>query len=333
MKNILVIGLGSMGKRRVRCLQALGYTNIVGFDLREDRRNEAHEKYAIETIKSLDDTFFSDVDAIIISTPPDQHTPYAKLAIDHGKPAFIEASVILEDVMEIKSYNKNNTFLAPSCTLRFHPMIKDITSIIKGGKYGKVTNFSYHSGQYLPDWHPWEKVTEFYVSKRETGGGREIVPFELTWIVDTIGWPIDVKGLFAKTIDFGPDIEDSYAFVLKYNGMIGTIVVDVAARYATRSLIINLELGQIQWRWDEGCFRLFEVESNRWIKYNQPEVYAAEGYNKNIGEGMYIEEVKSFINGIISPSSYPNSIDDDIKVLEILNKIEQSDGGFSHELQ
>jgi predicted dehydrogenase len=326
--KFLVIGLGSMGKRRVRCLQALGYGNIFGFDLRADRRKEAKEKYSIETIESLENISLSEFNAFIISTPPDQHSPYAKLAIDYGKPAFIEASVIMEDVLDIKSYNKNNTFLAPSCTLRFHPVIKDITLIIKEGKYGRVTNFSYHSGQYLPDWHPWENVNDFYVSNRATGGGREIVPFELTWIVDTIGWPIDAKGLFEKTIDFGSNIEDSYAFVLKYEGMIGSIVVDVAARYATRSLIINMELGQIQWRWDEACFNLYEVESNRWIKYNQPEVSAAAGYNRNIGEGMYVEEIKSFIDGIKTSSLYPNSIDDDIKVLEILNKIEESDGGF-----
>ncbi|MBK7627802.1 MAG: hypothetical protein IPJ16_11550 [Bacteroidales bacterium] len=110
--------------------------------------------------------------------------------------------------------------------------------------------------------------------------------------------------------------------------MVGSILVDVAARYATRSLIINMELGQIQWRWDEACFHLYEVESNRWIRYDQPEVSAESGYNKNIGEGMYIEEIESFINGINSPETYPNSINDDIKILEILNKIENSDGGF-----
>ncbi|MBK7627803.1 MAG: Gfo/Idh/MocA family oxidoreductase [Bacteroidales bacterium] len=154
--NFLVIGLGSMGKRRVRCLQSLGYSDIVGFDNREDRRKEAQVKYNIKIIDSINGIFFSDFDAFIISTPPDQHTPYLKMAIDHSKPAFIEASVLLEEVKEINLYNKNNTFLAPSCTLRFHPMIKDITKIVKEGKYGKVTNFSYHSGQYLPDWHPWK---------------------------------------------------------------------------------------------------------------------------------------------------------------------------------
>ena len=43
--RFLVIGLGSMGKRRVRNLQALGHRNVAGFDPHVDRRNEAADKY------------------------------------------------------------------------------------------------------------------------------------------------------------------------------------------------------------------------------------------------------------------------------------------------
>lgn len=317
-----------MGKRRVRCLQALGHTQIVGFDPRQDRQQEASQKYGIETIGTLDGVDFSDFTAFVISTPPDYHTPYAKLAIDCGKPAFIEASVLLDDVKQIEQHNTNGTFIAPSCTLRFHPMIKDITSIIRGNKYGKVCNFTYHSGQYLPDWHPWEEVNEFYVGNRPTGGGREIVPFELTWIVDTIGWPLSVKGIFEKTIDFGAQIEDTYAFTLKYADKAGAMIVDVASRYAVRNLVINLEKAQIQWRWDDGFFRIYEVDNSRWITYNQPEMTSAAGYNKNIGEQMYIDEIAHFIGGFIGTHKYPNTITDDIRILEILNQIENSDGGF-----
>ena len=46
----LVIGLGSMGKRRVRCLQTLQIKDIIGFDLREDRRLEAKNKYGGDCI-------------------------------------------------------------------------------------------------------------------------------------------------------------------------------------------------------------------------------------------------------------------------------------------
>ena len=42
--KFLVIGLGSMGKRRVRNLQYLKAGEIIGFDLREDRCQETEKK-------------------------------------------------------------------------------------------------------------------------------------------------------------------------------------------------------------------------------------------------------------------------------------------------
>ena len=38
--QVLVVGLGSMGKRRIRNLIKLGFKNIIGFDPRLDRRVE-----------------------------------------------------------------------------------------------------------------------------------------------------------------------------------------------------------------------------------------------------------------------------------------------------
>ena len=52
--KFLVIGLGSMGKRRVRNLNTLGYNEVAGFDVREDRCLEAAEKYNIKTFPEID---------------------------------------------------------------------------------------------------------------------------------------------------------------------------------------------------------------------------------------------------------------------------------------
>jgi predicted dehydrogenase len=326
--KFLVIGLGSMGKRRIRCLKALGFQDIIGFDTRQDRLKESENLYNIQPVSDLKEGLLQEVDAVIISTPPDLHNQYLKLALKFGKPAFVEASVLIEHVAEIIKSNTNNIFIAPSCTLRFHPVIKDIKDIVSSGKYGKITNFSYHSGQFLPDWHPWENVKDFYVSKRETGAGREIVPFELTWIVETLGWPADVIGVFGKTLDVGAAIDDTYAFLMDYQTYFGSVVVDVAARVATRNLILNLERAQLLWNWDEGELKLFEADTKRWITFSQPESPVAAGYNKNIIENMYIEEIDAFVKGIENPDYYPNSMNNDLRVLELLDKIEKSYGGF-----
>lgn len=323
--RFLIVGLGSMGKRRIRCLKALGYKDIIGFDLRKDGKKEAEEKYNIKTIDNIEILNFDEIDSVIISTPPDKHNEYIRLAIEKKKPTFVEASVILDGLEELNSLAKiKKVFIAPSCTLKFHPAIKDIKNMVKSGKYGKVTNFSYHSGQYLPDWHPWESVKDFYVSKRETGGCREIVPFELTWIVEIVGFPKNITGLYGKTMDVGADIDDTYVISMDFGGIYGNMTIDVVSRYATRSLILNLEYGQIVWRWDENVVKLYDAINQRWIYYHYPEGQAMEGYNKNIIENMYVEELKSFIDAIINgEGKFPNSLDEDIKVLKLLHKIEE----------
>ena len=322
--NFLIIGLGSMGKRRIRCLKALSFDNhITGFDIRPDRRNEARDLYKISVIEDINKISLTDFDCLIISVPPDKHSEYIRIAIKNKIPAFVEASVNIEGLEELNQLAKKaDVFIAPSCTMLFHPAIKDIKRILRSGEFGKITNFSYHSGQYLPDWHPWEKVSEYYVSKRETGGGREIVPFELTWIVDLIGFPEKVTGFFGKTTDVGADIDDTYVISMDFGICLGTLTVDVVSRFASRSLILNLEKAQILWNWNEHQIKIYDAINQRWISYQHPEGTSVTGYNKNIIDDMYIEELKSFIDCVMNKQTYPNSLDKDIAVLTILNRVE-----------
>lgn len=332
--KFLVIGLGSMGKRRIRCLKKLGFNEIIGYDIKHERISEAKENYNISVI---DDVYkINYVDAVFVSTPPDKHKEYVIWAIDNKFNVFIEASVLLKDSIYIKEYlgKKNySVIVAPSCTLKFHPVINEIKEIVIEGRYGKVVNFSYHSGQYLPDWHPWEDIKSFYVGKRETGGAREIVAFELCWITDILGFPIDVKGFFDKTVDLGVNIDDTYVFTVKFSNpkILGTIIVDVTSRYATRNLIMNLEEAQIRWDWNNNYFELFDAVKKRFILYYQPKGENYIGYNKNIIEDMYVTETKAFIDSITLSIPFPNSIDNDIKILDLLKRIEDSDGGFERE--
>ena len=312
-----------MGKRRIRNLQAVGVGEIIGFDFREDRRKEAQERYGIKIASSVEEGMQENPDALIISTPPNKHSEYIALAIEQKKPVFVEASVVLEglDVLE-KQARERNVLIAPSCTFRFHAAIRDIKQIVQERKYGKVTNFSYHCGQYLPDWHPWEKVTDYYVGNKETGGAKEIVPFELTWLVDILGFPKEVKAFHGKTMDVGADIDDTYAVALRFEEGYGTMVVDVVSRHSIRSLVLNMEKGQILWKWDEQVLKLYDAPNQKWIHYQYPKGQTIEGYNKNIAEEMYIAEMKTFLEAVQGKGEFPNSLGDDIAILTILQQIE-----------
>ena len=323
--KVLQIGLGSMGKRRIRNMQAFRMKDIVGFDFREDRRKEAEDKYGIQTVDTLSESLLKSRDVFVVSTPPDRHNECMKLALQYRKPAFVEASVISKGLLDIdREASKKKVRIMPSCTMRFHPSIKSIKKIVQGGKYGKVCNFSYHMGQYLPDWHPWEHIKQFYVSNRQTSASREMVPFELTWMLDVLGTP---KGVFAfrgKTHDMGIDIDDTYALTFDFKSFYGTLMVDVVSRFATRSLILNLEKGQIRWNWEDKGIRLYEATKKKWSFISNPEGKAAKGYNVNIIEDMYVDEMKTFFKALKQNKPFTNTLKEDVAILDVLEMSEHS---------
>jgi len=319
----LVIGLGSMGRRRVRCLRQLGVQEVEGFDTRADRRAAAAQEYGIAVREQLAAADLRAFDAVVVSTPPDQHHTTLAWAIDAGKPVFVEASVIRAPLPALDERARaKGVVVAPSCTLRFHAAIRDITRLVHSGGYGKVCNFSYHCGQYLPDWHPWEKVTDYYVSNPLTGGAREIVPFELTWMVDAFGWPQHVQGTKLRTADVGAAIDDTYAALLRFDGFVGTLVVDVVARQAVRKLTLNFERASLSWDWDSGVVRVWEADAGRFVELHQPKAVAHAGYHQNIGEAMYVAEVASFLAAAQGRGAFPHTLQDDIRVLSLLEQIE-----------
>jgi hypothetical protein len=179
----------------------------------------------------------------------------------------------------------------------------------------------------LPDWHNYEKVSDYYVSSKETSGGREIVPFELTWITLLLGIPKRVVGFFKKTIEIegASNIDDTYNLLMDYGNNIFNLSVDVVSRYATRRLVINGDKKQLYWNWDQNVIKIFDPETSEWDSHSYEIAAAKDGYNKNITEQMYINEIASFISAMNKESKFPNSLEHDKAVLNLLYSVEKSD--------
>lgn len=328
--NFLVIGLGSMGKRRIRNLIALGYKNsIAGFDLREDRRIEA-SKYEVLTFDNFEKAVLEfKPDTFFISTPPNHHMYYAYFAEKHNINCFIEASVVeAEKILELSYKIKNKKILiAPSCTMKFFPMPIKVKELITQGVIGKVLNYNYQVGQYLPDWHPWEKIEDFYVSNPDTGGCREIVPFELTWLNDIFGVSKPLACVRKKLTNMNIKIDDIYHCIFEYtNNIIGNLTVEVISRpKATRELRILGSEGEIVYSSDNNELKYINLSMSNWKKINF-DIGTLET-NYIYPEEPYINEVKSFLNSIKEiinnkKLTYPNTLENDYKILQTLYKLE-----------
>jgi predicted dehydrogenase len=329
--KFLVVGLGSMGKRRIRNLQYLRAGTIIGFDIRDDRAKEVEEEYKIRTFINFDDAMKTNPDALIISTPPDLHAKYARIAAMSNKHFFTEVNVVDAGLDELINLCKNRkTVAAPSCTMRFNSSVKRIKEVVDKDEIGRPLAFTYHSGQYLPDWHPWEDYRKFYVAKRETGAAREIVSFELVWLTWIFGGIKTVSCFCGKTSILGIDIDDIYQVLMKFkNGVFGHMQVDVVSRVADRSCKIFGEKGVIFWNLGENV-RVYAAKDKQWRTYQEKKQVNVAGYDERTKEEQYIEEMKQFIKAIKKEEKYPYTLEEDRAVLQILYAAEESSHEQAH---
>ena len=325
--KVMVVGLGSMGKRRVRNLLANGIRkeNIIGVDRRADRLSEATEKYGIKTCGEVFSADLASVSALVISTSPDQHLPYAQLAAEHGKHMFIEASVLAVGLLELATEVEAKSLVSfPSCTMRFFAGPRRIAALLAEGAIGKVLAWQYQSGQYLPDWHPWEPITDFYVSNPPTGGCREIVPFEMVWLEPVFGRVLDIDGRHAKLSDMPAAIDDIYMLQTRHEGgVLGQLIVDVLGRTAIRHLRVTGSEGTLEW--DDGAkrIRVFRTSTGQW---KEESIGGGTVESRYINpEEPYIEEIRTFLECARTGTTPAYTLRDDVKILNLLYAAEAAD--------
>lgn len=319
-----VVGLGSMGKRRLRCLRALGVKAVWGADRRADRRAEAARLFGVAARPGVDEAALREVDLLIVSTPPYAHTPYIAKALKAGKPCFVEASVMLSNLPALDALSRRRRVLVfPSCTMRYFRGPRIVEELVSSGKLGRPLSFVYHSGQYLPDWHPWEKVSDYYVSRAETGACREIVPFELAWLTSAFGAVRGVKAQKAQKDRFGKGVEDVYQILLEFaSGVHGMLQVDVLARRPIRRFALESNRGRLVWdQYGAGGPRVSVDLAGRKTRV-LPVVEAAAGGKGLNSDGPYILELRDFLDDVRAKRVVPDyTLGDDVRVLKTLERI------------
>lgn len=326
--RFLVIGLGSMGKRRIRCLKKLGYDQIYGFDNNVSRIREVNDLYKIKTYNNFQQSIrLSKPNIFIISTPPDKHYFYAKVAAKKKIDCFMEASVeTFKNALKLANFEKKNqTMIIPSCTMKYFYAPKLISDLIKKKNIGKVLNFNYHVGQYLPDWHPWEDIKNFYVSKKKTGACREIVPFELNWICGIFGFPQVINSYIGKISKLKMSAKDIYHFTLKFpKNIIANITIEVLSRGApTRYMTILGSKGKIYFNYEDKVIKLYSEHSIRKTFHINEGGKLYKGYVYS--EKPYINEMSDFIKAVLQKKRnlFPNNLFNDSRILRVLENIEK----------
>jgi predicted dehydrogenase len=288
--KILIVGLGSIGRRHLRNLLALGEDNIIL--LRTHHATLPEEEltpYPTETDihRALD----LKPDAVIIANPTALHLDVAIPVAERGCTIFLEKPISnsIEQVDTLEEIVKRNgTKLLMGFQFRFHPGLMKAASLLESGVIGHVLSIRANWGEYLPNWHPWEDYKKGYAARSDLGGG---VILTLCHPLDYLRWlcgDVDALWAFAGAINLDLPVEDTAEIGLHFsNGAIGSVHLDYNQRLPTHTLEIIGSQGSMEWTNDDGILRTYRAEIKSWETFSPP-----AGFERNI---MFMEEMCHFL--------------------------------------
>lgn len=314
--RVLVVGCGSMGKRRIRGLLASG-ADVVAFDPRADRRKEVEQKLGIRTLDAFEVGIKHQPDAIFVCVPPSLHARYVKAGLEAGSHVFSEAPLALtiDEIEEIEASAKNSSALViPSCTYLHHYYNLKVKEFLASGKIGKPLCFRSHCGNHLADWHPYEGLDFYAIDRRNGGMCFDVLVHQLHLVQYLLGPVESVTCLAAKRSSIpAASGWDMYDLLLDCPGASATVHCDVVQRPPETSWNIWGEGGTIRWSWKQ--MRVMCPDGT------ETAVELPEHFNF---EMVYQAELRHVMDAMTNKAAYCHSLSDEKNVLRVMLAAEQS---------
>ena len=319
--KFLIAGLGSIGRRHMRNLIALGETDIVLYRTRKATLSDDDlKKYPVETNLHVALEKHKP-DGVIVSNPTSLHLDVAIPAAEAGCSLLLEKplSHSMERVGELESALKHGGGRAVvGFQFRFHPGLIRAKRLIEDGEIGRVISAHVHFGEYLPAWHPWEDYRQGYAARADMGGGVVLTQCHsldyLPWLVGKVK---SIWGLTAKLSDLDVDVEDTAKIGLRFeNQALGSIHLDYNQQPPEHCFEIVGTKGTLKWNLSDGATRVYRAENNDWDVYPLP-----DGWERNV---MFMDEMKHFVAVVRGEVESSCPLEDGIRVQRLIEAIHAS---------
>lgn len=321
--KILVIGYGSMGRRRIRLVsQMVPECSFICVDTNPSRLNQIKEDGHI-AFDRLDDAIAMHPEIAFVCTSPGHHAEIILQLISSHIHVFTELNLVSDYYDDIINKSKSeNVKVFMSNTMLYDKQIRAIENVV--AKQPQKLTYIYHVGQYLPDWHPWESYKDFFIGQKKTNGCREILAIQLPWIIRTFGLSKSTHVIKRKNTALEIDFDDTYIISIEHeNGITGVFVCDVLARNAVNYLEVMGEGVHIRWDGTPESLQSFntsEGKMERLQSYN--EIEHIDGYAEIINEDQYKDEIKAFLDWVYDDKKPVYSFEDDKYILQLIDMIE-----------
>jgi predicted dehydrogenase len=316
--SFAVVGCGSIGKRHIRNLRALGIHSVFGIDTDADRRQEAAESGAIP-VSSLQAAFDAGVNVVFITLPNRLHKTVLEEAIKAECHIFVEKPIAAdtEDLDAIvRDVGSKHLVAYMGSNWKFHPSFKVMKEILPES-VGRVISARAIAGQYLPDWHPWEDYRKGYSANKSLGGGILLDSHEINYMTWLLAPACEVACMAGKLSDLEIDTEDTAALILRLKtGTLLEIHLDYNLRLYQRAYDFHGTTGFLTWDYRQGAVRLYDKITDKWTTWETP-----PGYDIN---QMYLDQTQHFLDCLEGKAEPLTPLSEGLAVLKVIEAAKRS---------
>lgn len=261
--RVLIVGVGSIGHRHLRCFQATGRAEPSICEPNDELRQRLSEQYHVErTYPNLDAALADPHDAAVIATPANLHVPMAMRLVERGLPLLIEKplSTSLEGTEALRqAVVGRGVVVSVAYVYRAHPVLGAMRAALASGRFGRPVELVAVGGQHFPTYRP--AYREIYYKDRATGGGA--IQDAMTHVLNMGEWlvgPIDrLLADAAHQVLEGVEVEDTVHVLTRQAGVLGSYCLNQhqAPNELTVTVVcdrgtLRFENHACRWRWTPG---------------------------------------------------------------------------------
>jgi predicted dehydrogenase len=273
LERILIVGLGSIGKRHARVVREL----IPGVKIAALRHLGGADQIVHDVdycYASLDEAMRFSPQAAVIANPATHHLDVALPLAHAGVHLLIEKPIANSPrgVPElIETCQAKGSVLMTAYNLRFLPTLQRFRAFLGDDLIGRVLSVRAEVGQYLPDWRPGIDYRNTVSARAELGGGALLeLSHEidyLRWLFGDIQW---VNAVLRTQSELEIDVEDMALLNLGFSGrnglppLVASLNVDFIRQDSTRTCVAIGGTGTLKWDAIVGTVELFEKGGTSW---------------------------------------------------------------------
>lgn len=266
--RVLIVGVGSIGERHLRCFGLTGRCDLGFCELNDRLRSEVASRYAvIGTYSDLDASLQHRWDAAVICAPAQAHIPVAMRLASAGTHLLIEKplSTTTQGVAELMRLVAEKRLIASvAYTYRSHPGLSAMRQAILSGRFGRPLQIVVQVGQNFPFFRP--AYREIYYTDRAKGGGA--IQDSLTHLIDAGQWlvgPIDRVIVDAAHLALeGTTVEDTVHLIARHGSVMGSYSLNQFQCFNESTITVNCERGSTRFHFTLGFWQWVDQINGAW---------------------------------------------------------------------